>query len=65
MFLAHTVYFATREVTAYLYDEWRGWACDGSLGAHPWCSTLILGLARDIQGMRFGEKPFLIVVNGL
>lgn len=51
--------------------EWRGWTSDGSLrgsspeSGHPWCSTLILGPAWDIQGMQFGEKPFLIAVNGL
>lgn len=48
-------------------DEWRGRVIGGSsLGSgHPWCLTLILGHARDIPGIQFGDKTFVAVVDGM
>ena len=54
--------------------EWWGRGEDGHLmvtqrelsaGWPSWCLTLILEHAGDILGMHFGDKIFLIEVNGL
>lgn len=54
--------------------EWWGRGEDGHLmvtqrelsaGWPSWCLTLTLEHAGDILGMHFGDKIFLIEVNGL